>query len=105
MDNVKIILSGIFAIYLILINMVAFYMYGVDKRNARAGRNRAKGNSARKRIPERVLLTVAALGGAAGSLIGMRVYRHKTKKSKFYITIPVLLVMQCILLMFIIAGL
>lgn len=104
MDNIKIVLSGILAIYLIVINMATFYMYGLDKRNAKAGKNRIRGNSVRKRIPERVLLAAAALGGAAGAFIGMRVYHHKTKKSKFYITVPILLIIQCIALLFILAN-
>ncbi|MBP3326149.1 MAG: DUF1294 domain-containing protein [Coprococcus sp.] len=99
------ILCGIFAIYMILINMAAFYMFGLDKRKAKAGRSAKNGRSAKKRIPEKVLLGVAAAGGAAGSLIGMKVYRHKTSKRKFYLGVPMLLVLQCLLVLFLLARL
>lgn len=105
MKNIAIIFCGIFAIYLIFINMVAFYMFGLDKRKAKAGRAAGSGRSVKKRIPERVLLGVAAAGGAAGSYIGMRVYRHKTTKKKFYLGVPTLLILQCLLVMFLLARL
>lgn len=105
MKNIAIILCGIFAIYLILINIVAFYMFGLDKRKAKAGRSAKSGHSAKKRISERMLLGVAAVGGAAGSYIGMRVYRHKTTKKKFYLGVPTLLILQCLFVMFILARL
>lgn len=73
-------------VYLAAANVVTFFLYGFDKRRAKhEGR----------RIPERTLLLSAALFGAAGALIGMRVFHHKTRKLKFRIAIPFLLVLQC----------
>jgi uncharacterized membrane protein YsdA (DUF1294 family) len=46
------------------------------------------------RIPEATLMTVAALGGSIGSLLGMYTFRHKTKHIKFTLGIPVILVIQ-----------
>ena len=69
--------------WLIVINMIAFIAYGVDKHRAIAKK---------WRIPEATLIMLALIGGAPGALIGMFVFRHKTKKPKFYITVPLLAV-------------
>ncbi|MBB6734356.1 DUF1294 domain-containing protein [Cohnella zeiphila] len=75
------------AIYLLLINVIAFGMMANDKRRAVAGRGR-------RRIPEKNLFLAAALGGALGAWIGMRVCRHKTKHASFVVGIPALLVLN-----------
>ena len=46
------------------------------------------------RIPEATLITIAALGGSIGSLIGMYLVRHKTKHLKFSLGIPLILALQ-----------
>lgn len=74
-------------IYLLIINSVTFYIYGLDKK--RAVENRW-------RISERMLLGLAAIGGSVGALAGMRVFRHKTKHLKFYAGIPVILAVQIV---------
>lgn len=66
------------------INLVVFCMYGIDK-------FKAKQNL--WRIPEATLLT-AAVFGVFGALAGMRFFRHKTKKPKFTVTVPVILVLE-----------
>ena len=73
--------------YLIVVNFVAFVLYGVDKRRA-----------IRKlwRIPESVLMGVAAIGGSVGALIGMLLFRHKTKHAKFTVGVPLILVIQVV---------
>jgi len=80
------------AIYLIIMNILAFCLYGVDKRKARKGQFR---------IAEKYLLSVASLGGATGAFIGMRLFRHKTKKKKFTITIPLLMLVQWMIYVYI----
>ena len=82
------LLQTIFLSYLVLANLVAFAMYGIDKR--RAIKNKW-------RIPEKRLLLAALLGGAFGALWGMILFHHKTKKAKFFLTIPVLFVLQVVL--------
>ncbi len=72
-------------IYLIIINLIAFLSMFIDKRKAKWGR---------WRIPENTLFLYAILGGTIGSIIGMYTFRHKTKKTKFKIGMPVLLVLQ-----------
>ncbi len=74
--------------YLIIINVLAFVLYGIDKRKAVEDKFR---------IPESRLLLVAFLGGEVGAWLGMKVFHHKTKKNKFRITIPVLLVLFIII--------
>ena len=82
------LLQTIFLSYLVLANLVAFAMYGIDKR--RAIKNKW-------RIPEKRLLLAALLGGAFGALWGMILFHHKTKKAKFFLTVPVLFVLQVVL--------
>ena len=69
----------ILIIYLILINLLGFFLYGLDKAKAKR-----KGG----RIPERTLLWVARLGGGAGCWLGMVLFRHKTKHIRFKILVP-----------------
>ena len=75
----------IIAVYLIIINVATFFVYGLDKRKARLNR---------WRIPESTLLLFAAVGGSVGALLGMKVFRHKTKHRKFTIGVPMILIVQ-----------
>lgn len=72
-------------IYLVIINLIAFLSMLIDKKKAKWGK---------WRIPENTLFLYAILGGTIGSIAGMYTFRHKTKKTKFYIGMPVLLVLQ-----------
>lgn len=78
-------LVEIILIYLLIINLIAFYLYWNDKRRAKKGR---------WRIPENTLLLVALIGGSVGALLGMKVFRHKTKHWKFKILVPFFLILQ-----------
>jgi hypothetical protein len=69
----------IFIIYLVLINVVTFIFFGIDKRKA---------IRQKWRIKENVLLTFSIFGGGIGSFIGMKVFHHKTQKTKFIILVP-----------------
>ena len=71
-----------FALYLIFINIIAFCAYGIDKK--RAVRNQW-------RISEKALL-----GGSIGALLGMKVFHHKTRKAKFFVGVPAILVTEVI---------
>lgn len=73
------------AALLILVNAAAFLLFGADKWKARHGR---------WRIPESTLLLLAALGGSIGALLGMKIFHHKTRKPKFYLGIPAILILQ-----------
>ena len=73
----------------LLLNLVSFLMFGLDKWKAMHGR---------WRIPESTLLLSAALGGSTGAFLGMKMFHHKTRKAKFYLGVPALWTIQVILL-------
>lgn len=73
------------ALWLLAVNVVAFAAFGRDKRLARRGA---------RRIPEFRLLLWAALGGALGAWLGMRVFHHKTQKPLFRLLVPLLLLLH-----------
>ena len=73
--------------YLLAINALAFALMGVDK---------AKARRTAWRIPENVLFGAAILGGSVGALVGMALFRHKTKHVSFVIGLPVILLLQLI---------
>jgi uncharacterized membrane protein YsdA (DUF1294 family) len=75
--------------YLLLVNIATLILYGIDKW-------KAKHNM--WRISEPTLLAFAALGGSVGALAAMKLFHHKTKHKKFYIGVPVILIMQIALL-------
>lgn len=87
-------MTSIFEIYLIVINLVTFLVYGIDKLKAKRGK---------WRIPESMLLTLAVVGGSIGALLGMLAFRHKTKHKKFTIVVPLILAVQVALLIAIMA--
>ena len=66
---------------LLLINIASFALYGSDK--VRASRHK-------ERIPERVLLGIALLGGSLGAGLGMWIFRHKTRHMRFVLLVPLL---------------
>lgn len=82
-------------IVLLCVNLVTFALFGIDKKRAQRGE---------WRIPESTLLTAAALFGATGAFTGMRVFRHKTKHRKFTILVPMLLVLQAALLVWLLVA-
>lgn len=75
---------------LLSLNLLSFALFGLDKRRAQRGR---------RRIPERTLLCCAACFGAAGALLAMRLFRHKTKKPLFSAGVPLLLLVQALALL------
>jgi uncharacterized membrane protein YsdA (DUF1294 family) len=70
-------------IYLAVINVVTFFMYGIDKWRSTSGRllptGRKKAKNSKWRIRETALLGLAVLGGSIGAWLGMKVWRHKTQ--------------------------
>ena len=74
--------------YLLVINILAFVCYGLDKL-------KAKRNA--RRVSERTLLLLALVGGSVGAWLGMLVWRHKTKHAKFRFGVPILLLLQAAL--------
>ena len=78
--------------YLIVINILTFAVYGIDKWKARQGS---------WRISEATLLILAIIGGCIGALLGMKVWRHKTQHKKFKYGLPLILLAQIALISFI----
>ncbi len=78
-------------IYLLLVNAAGFLLMLLDKQKAR---------KKKWRIPERTLFLAAALGGSIGCLIGMYTFRHKTKHKRFTIGIPLILIAQIALALY-----
>ena len=80
-----------FLIWLLALSVIALFLYAVDKRKAK---------KKRWRIPEKTLLGIGFLGGAAGALLGMILVRHKTKHWYFWAVNLVGLLWQAALLVF-----
>ena len=72
-------MKTIIAFYLLVINLIAFALYGIDKRRAKKHQFR---------IPEKTLLWMARIGGGVGSWLGIKVFHHKTKHARFRIAVP-----------------
>ena len=71
--------------YLLLINLIAFFTFGADKRRAKKDR---------WRVPEKTLFLLALLGGGLGALLGMHACHHKTKHWYFRVFIPLILLAE-----------
>ncbi len=85
-------MEKIFIIYIALISIITFVVFGIDK---------LKAAKDKWRIPEKVLFLLSAIGGSVGALLGMYTFRHKTKKPAFKFGIPAILIVQIVLLYFI----
>lgn len=86
------VVIGIIAGYLILMNLAGFAMMGIDKRKA-----------VKKlwRIPEYTFFVVALIGGSIGTILGMRLFHHKTRHWYFVYGLPLILLLQIALIVFI----
>ena len=72
-------------IYLAAINVVTFFLYGVDKWKAKRDK---------WRVSETVLIWMAVLGGSIGAWLGMKTWHHKTQHAKFKYGLPIILIAQ-----------
>ena len=84
-------MTKIILCYLLAVNLTTFLLYGIDKYKAKKNR---------WRIPEATLLTVAAIGGSIGAWAGMRVWHHKTMHKKFKYGIPIIIITQIAVLVY-----
>lgn len=75
-------------IYLLAVNLLLFALMGVDKYKARHDR---------WRVRESTLLVCAVIGGSVGGILGMRVFRHKTRHAVFCYGFPAILALQIVL--------
>ena len=72
-------------VYLALVNLIAFAVYGADKRRAKKDK---------RRVPEKTLFLLALIGGSVGALAGMYTFRHKTRHWYFVWGIPAIMLVQ-----------
>ena len=78
-------------IYLLLINLIGFFAMFLDKQKAKKGK---------WRIPEKTLFLFALLGGSLGTTLGMNTFRHKTKHWYFKFGMPLILILQIALIIY-----
>jgi len=76
--------------YVLMVNLTAFILFGVDKRRAKKGL---------WRIPEKTLFLAALLGGCPGAILGMKAFHHKTLHKRFRYGLPAILVLQLLLIL------
>ena len=103
--------------YLIVINVVTFLVYGIDKAASKRRQSQTRLRYAEReqarpkvkwrakqgswRISEASLLILAVIGGSIGALLGMKVWHHKTMHKKFKYGLPLILLSQIALIYFI----
>ena len=73
--------------YIIIINIITFFVYGIDKYLA---------YKEKSRVSEKLLLTLALCFGIIGTLLGMKIFRHKTKKKSFKTSIILIIIINLI---------
>ena len=83
-------LQKVLLVWVLAWTVVAFALMGIDKQKAK---------TRKRRVPEKMLFLSAILGGSVGSLVGMSLFRHKTKHWSFRIGMPVILIIQVALLL------
>lgn len=84
LNNYRLLVSIIF-----LMNLISFTIFYIDKRKAIKGKNRISENS---------LLLSALLLGSIGAFLSMQIFRHKTKKLKFKVLVPIFFVVKVLIL-------
>lgn len=75
----------ILLIYLLIVNVIGFFIMGIDK---------LKAKKQAWRVPEKTLFLFALIGGSIGTNLGMYAFRHKTKHWYFVIGMPLILIVQ-----------
>ena len=87
------IVTQILIIYLVIINIITFFYFGIDKIKSQI--------AGKRRISEKTLWILSTIGGSAGALLGMNFFRHKTKKMSFQAGIAIILAGQILVIYFI----
>lgn len=105
----KLELIHYFLIYLLLINLLSLLLFAIDKKRAKANgaaakrKGKGKRSSAgraeteKQRIPEKTLFVTAAIGGSIGAMLGMWIFRHKTKHWYFVYGMPAIFAAQLLI--------
>ena len=82
----------VFVIVIALWNIITFALYGADKQKARKNK---------RRISEATLILCAFIIGGAGALLGMSLFRHKTKHLKFKLLVPIAFILNIVIVVLI----
>jgi uncharacterized membrane protein YsdA (DUF1294 family) len=77
--------------FLLSVNVIAFFMYGIDKWKAKKDKWRTS---------EATLMWLAVIGGSIGAWLGMKVWHHKTMHKKFRYGLPLIIIVQIALIIF-----
>ena len=88
-------LTHILLLYLVAVNLVTFFIYGIDK---------FKSKRAKWRVPEATLLGLAAVGGNIGAWLGMKLWHHKTLHKKFRYGIPLIFIAHIAIVLLLVWG-
>ena len=88
-------MMNIILYYLLAVNIATFLLYGIDKYKAKKNQ---------WRISEATLLMMAAIGGSIGTWTGMRIWHHKTMHKKFKYGIPVIIIFQVALAVYLLTN-
>ena len=89
------IITILFITYELLINLITYFTYAADKTKARQHK---------WRIPERTLILLAILGGSPAALRAMYHYHHKTRHIKFKLGVPLILITQIVLIIYLLKS-
>ena len=88
-------MMNIILYYIVAVNIATFLLYGIDKYKAKKNK---------WRISEATLLTMAAIGGSIGAWAGMRLWHHKTIHKKFKYGIPIIIILQVALAVYLLTN-
>lgn len=88
-------MMNIILYYLLAVNIATFFLYGIDKYKAKKGK---------WRISEATLLLMAVIGGSIGAWAGMRLWHHKTMHKKFKYGIPIIIILQVALAVYLLTN-
>ena len=94
-NDIKMRIHSSLILYLVIINVITFVIFGVDK---------YKAIRQEWRIRESTLLGLALIGGSIGGWLAMYIFHHKTKKVKFFMGIPVILAIQIVVFSYLFCG-
>ena len=94
-NDIKMTIHSSLILYLVIINVITFVIFGVDK---------YKAIRQEWRIRESTLLGLALIGGSIGGWLAMYIFHHKTKKVKFFMGLPVILVIQTVVFSYLFCG-
>jgi uncharacterized membrane protein YsdA (DUF1294 family) len=81
--------------YLLVVNILTMFVFRLDKSAAEAGN---------RRVPERTLLGLAVIGGSPGAWLASHLFRHKTRKQPFRVTLLIILALQVAIVAYLLAG-